>query len=451
MIYATCIYVKSSVNRGLQGAAGLLMLAGLGVIMKESKGMRALVCGVLIGCVSTSALADAGRHASYVEESQRLPADTAGPGTSTTDVDLVDVDGDGDLDAFLTNGTDTVAGRPNRLLINDGHGVFGDESSTRLPARVDNSTKTAFADLDGDGDLDALVANLGPEQLLLNDGTGHFSDGAAQLPPPAPLFLDISADVQLADVDGDGDLDALLGNENPFDPSFDHGAQNFLWLNDGHAHFTDATSQLPSLTDQTGAIRASDVDDDGDVDLVVINRGQERLLINDGTGHFTDETAQLFPVTSDVSRNGEFADFDGDGDEDLIIVNSRNQPLALYERKRGGRFELTRQDVVPLPDETAASLALADLNHDGRIDVYIANAGAFAQGHGFSGGPDRILLNHGRGKLKDKTERFFTPPSDPTTAAAFGDLDGDCDLDLFVGNSGENGGERIYIRHSRWD
>ena len=107
------------------------------------------------------------------------------------------------------------------------------------------------------------------------------------------------------------------------------------------------------------------------------------------------------------------------------------------------------QDVVPFPDETDASFALADLDHDGKVDVYLANAGAFSQGHGFAGGPDRILLNQGRAKLRDRTERFFTPPSDPTTAAAFGDLDGDCDLDLVTANSGPDnaaGAERLYIR-----
>src|SRR5687768_10828960 len=82
----------------------------------------------------------------FTEEPSRLPADTSLPGTSTTDVDLVDVDDDGDLDLFIAEGTDSPAPRPNRLLINSGDGTFTDESSTRLPARVDNSTKADFGD-----------------------------------------------------------------------------------------------------------------------------------------------------------------------------------------------------------------------------------------------------------------------------------------------------------------
>jgi hypothetical protein len=105
-------------------------------------------------------------------------------------VDLVDVDADGDLDLFIAEGTDSPAPRPNRLFLNDGDGEFFDVSATHLPPgllNLANSTKVDFGDLDGDGDLDAIVANLGPEQLLLNDGAGVFVDGAGRLPPPAAV------------------------------------------------------------------------------------------------------------------------------------------------------------------------------------------------------------------------------------------------------------------------
>ena len=88
--------------------------------------------------VSSMALAGHGQNFVLVEEA-RLPPDTGLRGTSTTDVDLVDVDGDGDLDLFKAEGTDSLEGRPNQLLINTGAGRFVDASATRLPP-VDTQT-----------------------------------------------------------------------------------------------------------------------------------------------------------------------------------------------------------------------------------------------------------------------------------------------------------------------
>jgi hypothetical protein len=408
-----------------------------------------VVAGVLCG---TSAWAGGhGQGFRFVEESNRLPPDTSLPGTSSTDVDLVDIDGDGDLDLFIAEGTDSPAPRPNRLLLNDGRGRFSDASASHLPPGLPaNSTKVDFGDLDGDGDLDAIVANLGPEQLLVNDGTGRFTDGSVdRLPPPPPLFEDITADVRLADVDGDGDLDALLSNENPFNPLPTGGAQNRLWINDGGGTFSDETAaRLPAATDQTGAMLPGDIDKDDDLDLIVLNRGQDLVLINDGTGVFTDQTAARFPLTADSSRGGGLADLDDDGDLDLVVANSRNQPIAYYLNRRGV-FSARDFRAAPLADETDTGLELVDLDEDGDLDVYVPNAGAFTVGHGFEGGPDRYFRNNGQGKFRERTDRHFPRVDDPTTDAAFGDIDQDGDLDLVVGNSGENGAERVFIRRRR--
>jgi hypothetical protein len=393
-----------------------------------------------------------GQSFRFVEESERLPADTSPPGTSSTDVDLVDVDADGDLDLFIAEGTDSPEPRLNRLFLNDGDGEFFDVSATHLPpapAGLANHTKVDFGDLDGDGDLDAIVANLGPEQLLLNDGAGVFVNGAGRLPPPPPFLQDITADARLADVDGDGDLDILLSNENPFNPLPTGGGQDRLWINNGLGFFTDETAtRFPAANDQTGAILPGDIDRDGDLDLIVLNRGQDLVLVNDGSGVFTDETASRFPVTTDASRGGGLADLDGDRDLDLVVANSRNQPIAYY-RNRHGVFQAVDFGAAQLPDETDTGLELVDLDEDGDLDVYVPNAGLFTVGHGFGGGPDRYFRNNGRGKFHERTTKHFPTVNDPTTDAAFGDIDDDGDLDLVVGNSGENGGERVFMQKGR--
>ncbi len=399
---------------------------------------------ILFLLISSAALDGQGQNFVLVEES-RLPADPSPPGTSTTDVDLVDVDGDGDLDLFKANGTDSVAGRPNQLLINAGSGAFVDESAVRLPPAVANSTKADFGDVDGDGDFDAIVGNVGGEQLLLNDGHGFFVDGSARLPAPLPIFSDITADVRFADADGDGDLDILVSNENPFPGGV--GAQNRLWINDGLGAFADATTaRLPVAIDQTAAMLPGDIDGDGDLDIVVLNRGQDNILINTGAGVFVDETANRFPVTTDSTRGGGLADLDADGDLDVVVGNSRGEPAALYFND-GGVFVTGLFGMTPGPNETISGLELVDLDTDGDLDVYLPNAGGFQVGHGFVGGPDRYFRNNGRGHFVERTPAHFQPPDDPTTDAAFGDIDGDGDVDLVVGNSGENGDERVFVNY----
>ncbi len=404
---------------------------------------------VLMCTAHITAAQGRGRNFFFVEETFRLPPDTTLPGTSSTDVDLVDVDDDGDLDLFVAEGTDSPAPRPNRLLFNNGSGVFSDFSATHLPPALANSTKADFGDVDGDGDLDAIVANLGPEQLLINGGQGVFTDGSSQLPPPPSFLQDITADARLADVDGDDDLDILLSNENPFDPSPTGGGQNRLLINDGTGFFTDETvARLPVASDQTGAMLPGDIDGDGDLDVIVLNRGQDFVLINDGAGFFTDETSTRFPVTVDTSRSGGLADLDDDGDLDLVVANSRNEPIALYINRRGA-FRAGDFGASPLANETNTGLELVDLDADGDLDVYVPNAGAFAVGHGFGGGPDHYHENNGKAGFSDRTRRHFPEVSDPTTDAAFGDIDGDGDLDLIVGNSGENGAERVFVQDAR--
>ena len=310
--------------------------------------LTAFLAAIPLSLILSSALLAQGQNFVLLEES-RLPIDTSAPGTSTTDVDLVDVDGDGDLDIFKAEGTDSLAGRPNRLLINDGTGHFADETAVRLPAAVANSTKADFGDVDGDGDLDAIIANVGPEQLLLNDGHGVFADASAQLPPPVPIFDNISADARFADVDGDGDLDILVSNENPFPGGL--GAQNRLWINNGSATFSDETLlRLPAAIDQTAAMLPGDVDQDGDLDVVVLNRGQETVLVNDGSGVFSDQTTGRFPVTSDTTRGGALADLDGDGDLDVVTGNSRGEAAAVYFNA-AGVFTLGVFGMTPLPNK----------------------------------------------------------------------------------------------------
>jgi hypothetical protein len=392
----------------------------------------------------------------YTMESWRLGQYDEPAGTSTNHVSLVDVDRDRDLDLFLAQGTGSFAGRQSLLLINNGRGKFEDKTAERLPAFSANNGKPAWGDLNGDGYVDALVPAAGSRgQLLLGDGRGHFRDEGAGLPVKPQT---VTAAVTLVDVDGDRDLDAVFANENPFDPDNDHGAQNWLWINDGRAHFTDQTAtRMPARTDQTVAIRAGDIDRDGDSDLIIVNRGQKRVLINNGAGRFSDQTATRFPVTTDPSRDAGLLDIDGDGDLDLVISNSSHSPTTEYHNDGTGRFSEFPLGIPQITDELDSDIGFADLNGDGKTDAYLANAGPQDDtgAHGFTGGPDRFFVGDGHGRFMDRTSVYFPPmPSDPTISVAIGDIDGDGDLDIVAGNGSDKDSavghdENLYISHLR--
>ncbi|MGH7150224.1 MAG: FG-GAP-like repeat-containing protein, partial [Planctomycetota bacterium] len=223
-----------------------------------------------------------------------LPANS----DSARAVSLGDVDGDGDLDAFLGN-----YGQQNRLYLNGGTGVFTDVTATNLPALVDYTAAIALGDVDGDGDLDAFVGNYGSfsssgmqNRLYFNGGAGVFADVTAT---NLPALSDFTNAVALGDVDGDGDLDAYTGNAS----SASAGGQNRLYLNSGTGFFTDATvANLPALLNDTQAVALGDVDGDGDLDALEgtgsSSVAQNRLYFNGGAGVFADVTATNLPALS---------------------------------------------------------------------------------------------------------------------------------------------------------
>lgn len=206
----------------------------------------------------------------WLSDGQGLPHDTGqklGLGSSEA-VALGDMDADGDLDAFVANSSykdeqwETVAYDPNRVWLNDGQGTFSDSGQQLGDQR---SYNVALGDLDGDGDLDALVGNQGSDEVWWNDGRGHFSLGDQTLgrSPTRTLYL--------ADLDGDSDLDAFLGGAR----------QGRIWLNDGQGFFTDSGQRINYSSRH--ALALGDVDRNGTLDIVAGKLDSALVWLNDGT------------------------------------------------------------------------------------------------------------------------------------------------------------------------
>jgi hypothetical protein len=362
---------------------------------------------------------------------------------------LFDADGDRDLDLLVSSPVRSV------LLRNDGSGEF-----TPVAGAVPllGLTEVAVADVDGDGDLDLVASNVNftaPRQLFGNDGTGRFLDiTATHLPPTGAGFV-----VALAtpDVDGDGDVDLLIAR-NDFDSE--------LLRNDGSGRFhTSDVGDLRTLRSPVPA--AGDLDGDGLVDLlthpthVLAGRARAGFVLVDGAAlepeaHTLDAVAdftgdgdldllqtlaEAFYVVQRNDGTGTFrpsyyspalprsavlatavGDIDGDGDID--VLRSSLEPgnvRTLSILRNDGRGVFTGPERTPLPSNSGlVSLYLDDLDADGDADAIDIGGAGIA-----------VLVNDGSGNFTSgaRLNSFGVSSSD------LFDYDRDGDRDLFLGGA----------------
>ncbi|HVS13647.1 MAG TPA: VCBS repeat-containing protein [Thermoanaerobaculia bacterium] len=375
----------------------------------------------------------------------------------THKVTLADLDGDGRIDLLFANGggySTPGEPEPNRVFLNRGPGrPFAEASLAVFGERPDLARAIAAADLDGDGDLDLFVATAygTPSRLFLNDGDGSFREVSnSHLPRLETSF----GDVEAGDVDGDGDLDLVLADWGPGDAMRNAGGPTRLWLNDGAGRFADRTRErMPDLAvGFSWDLELADVDRDWDLDILVSCKrcGGSLLLRNDGDGFFTLDPRGLPQYANNYEL--EAMDLDGDGFLDLVTINdgaivdgrSYHRREHVFLNDTEGRFVDATPRLWPDPEnlgEDDNMVAFLDFDSDGDADFLIASLS----------GPDRLMINDGTGRLRVATEVFEGEPTPGTLGIAVGDLDGDHRLDVVM-SQGEHQTaveERIFIATQR--
>ncbi|RUL88596.1 FG-GAP-like repeat-containing protein [Tautonia sociabilis] len=408
----------------------------------------------------------------FEHEPGRTP-DRQLPETMSGGVALLDADGDGRLDIFAVQGG-RLPGQPglppssgDRLYRNRGDGTFEDVTeSAGLGGDRGYGHGSCSADFDGDGHPDLLVTRLGAVSLYRNRGDGTFEDvtesaglaGAGGWPTSAAF----------ADIDGDGDLDLYIARYvdwNPTAPircrredgsfSYCHplalpASPDLLYRNDG-GRFVDVSEEAGIRVPEAGrglGVVALDLDDDRLIDFYVANDATANFFFrNLGDGRF-EETAEMAGLAANAQGGYQAGmgiacgDLNGDGAIDLLVTNFFGEGTTYYENLGGGQF-VDRSASVGLLAATRSLLgfgtALIDAQNDGRLDLLTVNGHVDDHRPRFPYAmPAQLLLGSSVGRLVPVDDPGSPPWDRPRLGRglAVGDVDDDGRVDAVAIDQG---------------
>lgn len=286
-------------------------------------------------------------------------------------VALGDVDGDGLADIFLA-GLDG----PNRLFLNRGGLRFERSLQPLLEAAGGDATGTVMADVDGDGDLDLLVAGVGRGvSLWRNNGKGAFEDATAE---SGLASMTGSMSMALADADGDGDLDLYVANYRTSTVRDGFSLKLRTGRVDGRLVVTHVDGRPTTEPDLVGRFRIGpngELLEDGEADAFCVNEGNGRFRRVSWTdGAFRDAAGRpLREPPFDWSLSVLFRDLDGDRRPDLYVCGDLASPDRAWRNRGDGTFEAFPRDSFSVTSWFSMGIDAGDLDRDGEDDLMVTD------------------------------------------------------------------------------
>ena len=325
---------------------------------------------------------------------------------------LIDYDNDSDLDLYTTP-----------VDLNAASNLFRNEGGKFVPAgRIEwPGDAAAFADIDKDGDPDLYLAGDEGGILLHNDGVGNFT-----------AIPDITGDDQdskgqsseailFVDYDHDGDLDL-----------FKTGDWVEMHRNSGDGVFSDVSDQTFIPSERPGARDAElgDFDDDGDIDLLIVNNESGcTLYTNLRQGKMQALTDEIGVPQNHTFTAVAVGDYDSDGDIDLFLATDSETPHQLYRNRSDGTYalDIRSEGAVNAAKGVRGSDAhFLDYDNDGFLDLWLIGESRAADGRGVF-----LFRNDGTGRFTDAS--IFLPEAIRSGQnGTVADYDNDGDLDLFL-------------------
>ena len=466
---AVAVFAGATWGLGALGGVGVLLL---GALIWEDAGLRAEP-GVAQAVDEPASFTDATDAAGVAFEHVAHETEMFPLGGGVL---VIDFDGDGLHDIYAVNSVG-----PNVLYRNNGDSTF---TETAAAAGVDDpegrGNGGCAADYDNDGDQDMFVTNYGPSRLFRNDG-GSFADVtvSAGVMDSGNAFRNTGC--AWGDYDRDGFVDLVFvrhlyeSHRRLFQTRdfLDAIARLALFRNNGDGTFTDTTAILgnvsaptdPAFSGQTGNIWGAgfqpgwaDFDNDGDLDLYVVNdlgaEVQRNVLWrNDGDAGggswtFTDVSLGSGANAAVFGMGIAVGDYDLDGFLDIFVTNIRDNVL-LKNDGSGLRFEDSARDAgarVGLIDRRARvawGTFLFDYDNDGDEDLYLASGYLRADNVAVGAAanpleqPNVLLRNEGDGTFVDVSTASGSDDSGVGRGAVYLDYDNDGCLDVFVVNLGQ--------------